>query len=304
MQPVNGDMGDGTVLVSGASSQIGVFILPRLLEAGFTVLALSRQAPETPVELSERLAWLRPGHRLENSASALVSCGPARLARQLLERHESISRAVVFSSSSVLSKADSPHPAERAVVTEIAREEHILRKFGEDCGMDLTLIRPTLIYGCGLDRNISLLYRIAQRYRVLPLSTAADGLRQPVHADDLAELAVRALEQSGQGILEGQACGGETLTYREMAGRIAACVPGRARLLPLPPWMLASLVGMWSLAKRRQGINRQMVRRQAVDLVFDDRVFRDSLGYGPRCFQPAPSDFDIPDQLRKHRLTV
>jgi nucleoside-diphosphate-sugar epimerase len=292
----------GTVLVSGASSQLGVFLLPRLLEAGYTVLALSRQAPESPVEQGDRLVWLRPGHQMESTANTLVSCGPARLARGLLERHESLSRAVVFSSSSVLSKADSPHPAERAVVTEIAREEHILRKLCQDREMGLALIRPTLIYGCGMDRNISLLYRTAQRYRILPLSTAANGLRQPVHADDLAGLAVRALESEGQGILEGQACGGETLTYREMAVRIVACVPDRARLLALPPWILSSLVRTWSLAKSGQGINPQMVKRQAVDLVFDDGVFRNSLGFSPRQFEPSPADFGIPDQLQKYRL--
>lgn len=299
---MNTEAGEGTILVSGASSQLGVFLLPRLLEAGYTVLALSRQAPETPMQLMERLTWLNPGHRLQNTASALVSCGPTRLARGLLERHESLARAVVFSSSSVLSKADSPHPAERAVVTEIAREEHIIRKLCEDRGTDLALIRPTLIYGCGMDRNISLLYRIAQRYRVLPLSTRANGRRQPVHADDLAALAVRVLESERQGILEGQACGGETLTYREMAKRIAACVPRRAHLLPVPLWIFSGLVRMMSLAKPSQGINPQMVKRQAIDLVFEDQLYRDTFAYLPRPFEPTEADFVIPEQMRKYRL--
>ncbi len=35
-----------TVFVTGASSQLGVFLLPRLSAAGFRVLAFSRKAPD------------------------------------------------------------------------------------------------------------------------------------------------------------------------------------------------------------------------------------------------------------------
>jgi hypothetical protein len=38
-----------------------------------------------------------------------------------------------------------------------------------------------------------------------------------------------------------------------------------------------------------------MVKRQNVDLVFDDREARELLGYDPRPFAPAESDFSIPE---------
>ena len=39
--------GTASVVVTGASSQIGVFLLPLLAEAGFDVTAVSRVAPAT-----------------------------------------------------------------------------------------------------------------------------------------------------------------------------------------------------------------------------------------------------------------
>jgi nucleoside-diphosphate-sugar epimerase len=60
----------------------------------------------------------------------------------------------------------------------------------------LTLLRPTLIYGCGLDQNISRLARIIRLCRCMLVAGQARGLRQPVHADDLAALAVAALART------------------------------------------------------------------------------------------------------------
>jgi len=47
----------GVVTVTGASSQLGVFLLPHLQEAGFTVRAISRSAPLEPVEVRYRVSW-------------------------------------------------------------------------------------------------------------------------------------------------------------------------------------------------------------------------------------------------------
>jgi nucleoside-diphosphate-sugar epimerase len=133
---------------------------------------------------------------------------------------------VAFSSSSVLSKADSADPAERARMAAMAREEAALAAACAGRGLPLLLLRPTLIYGCGLDRNVSLLADLARRFGAIPLAGQAAGLRQPVHADDLAALAVQALTAPAPVSLDSPACGGSTLSYREMARRIAAAAAG------------------------------------------------------------------------------
>ena len=298
----------GVVTVTGASSQLGVFLLPHLQEAGFTVRAISRSAPLEPVEVRDRVSWLRPGLEPELEAASpaayLVSCGPLDLARKLLASKASLQKAVVFSTSSILTKPDSADQAERKLVTGLASEEGEIRSICRERGITLVLVRPTMIYGCGLDRNVSTLYRLGERTGFIPLSSRADGLRQPVHAEDLARLAVKALTTDLSGDLEGEACGGETLTFREVVKRVAACGSHRIRLLPLPEPLLTAMV--WTVLAVRPGknMNAEMVRRQAKDMVFDDTVFRQSLAYQPRPFNPTRADFNIPPNLEPFRLKL
>ena len=229
------------VCITGASSQLGVFLLPRLQAAGFRVLALSRSAPLRPLDVAPGVTWMKTsfladGERRDQVVRQplpdhLVSCAPLELALRLVLRHPGLQRVVAFSSSSVMSKAESPDRSERRLMASMAADEKALATACSERGIPLLLLRPTMIYGCGMDRNVSRLAEMARRHGLVPLVGAATGLRQPVHADDLADLAIRALQASPALDTDSPVCGGSTLTYREMAERIAAAQPRRARLL-------------------------------------------------------------------------
>lgn len=299
----------GVVTVTGASSQLGVFLLPRLHKADFAVRAVSRRTPVEPLELEERISWVNPLLELElaagkDPADFLVSCGPLSLARKLLQQNKPFRSAVVFSTSSILTKPDSADPGERDLVNAIAEEEVQVKSICRERGIPLVLIRPTMIYGCGLDRNVSTLHRLGARTGFIPLSSQAGGRRQPVHADDLSTLAVKALSTTVDGCLEGEACGGETLEFREVVSRVAACGEGRVRPLPLPASLLITMVKIFSSIRPGTSINTEMVRRQAIDMVFDDTVFRHSLAYQPRPFNLTRADFSIPPELERFRLKL
>jgi nucleoside-diphosphate-sugar epimerase len=295
--------------VSGATSQLGVFLLPHLLAANFRVLALSRHAPSRPLQIRAGLFWTTPGASADGGQDAadsrplapdcLVSCGPLEVARELVLRFPGLRRVVAFSSSSVLSKALSGDPGERRLMASMAADEDALAHCCAERGIPLLLLRPTMIYGCGKDHNVSTLAHLARHYRVIPLAGPASGLRQPVHADDLAVLAVRALQSNTPLDTASAACGGSTLTFREMARRVAAAEqPQPARLVTLPESLMALLVGILSRLPGSPGINVEMVRRQNRNLVFDDSPLREALAWSPRPFQPTPADFEVPEHCR------
>lgn len=283
-----------TVIVTGASSQLGVFLLPRLQAAGMTVLALSRKAPPAPVNISGQVRWARTTSG-SGPASHLVSCGPLGLALSVIRENHNLQRVVAFSTSSVLTKAGTENRRERGIVARIRENEQELRSLCEERGFALALIRPTLIYGCGLDSNISLLARLGRRFGFIPLANNARGLRQPVHADDLAELAVRCLVNESPVRLESLACGGSTLSYREMVEKTAAACGKGVRPLKLNPRILAAAAELVSILPGFSGVNAEMVKRQSGDMVFDDTVLRQALDYHPRPFDPQAGDFKIPD---------
>ena len=300
------------VCVAGASSQLGVFLLPQLRSAGFRVQALSRSAPLRPLDVAPgvtllKTSFLADGERRDQVLQLpppdyLVSAAPLELALRLVLRHPGLQRVVAFSSSSVLSKADSNDRSERRLMRSLAAGEEALVAACSERGISLLLLRPTMIYGCGMDRNVSRLAAMARRHGVIPLAGAASGLRQPVHAEDLADLAVRALRTSAGLDTVSPACGGDSLTYREMAQRIAAAVPRRVRLLSLPVGVMVALLRVRALLSGPDGINAEMVRRQNRDLVFDDSALRRSLDWSPRPFRPTPADFEIPQHAQALQL--
>ena len=301
-----------SVLVAGASSQLGVFLLPRLEAAGFSVVAFSRRAPPGALAVSEQVRWQNPGPVLDRTidreyvpagpARHLVSCGPLDLAIALITKCEELKRVVAFSSSSVLTKTSSANRAESEHMAEIRKQEIRLKMLSDDRGITLILLRPTLIYGCGLDRNISTLARFGRKFGFIPVAGRAFGLRQPVHADDLAAMAVHAVSSDNATALESVACGGSTLTYRKMVEKISASCDHQVRTLALPSWMLAAAVGVISTLPAFRAFNIEMVRRQGSDMVFDDTVLRKVLDYRPRPFEPGRADFDVPEYAAKLQL--
>lgn len=300
------------VCVTGASSQLGIFLLPRLRDAGFRVLALSRDAPLQPLEIADGVTWMKTGILADGERrdqvvrhpppEQLLSCGPLELALRLVLRYPGLQRVVAFSSSSVLSKADSEDRAERRQMAAMASDEEALTSACAERGLPLLLLRPTLIYGCGRDRNVSLLAELARRFGIIPLAGQAAGLRQPAHAADLADLAVRALQAERPLDAASAACGGSTLSYREMAQRIADMQTRSVRLLSLPESLMVALVRTLSMVPRAPVVNAEMVRRQNHDLVFDDHALRLALDWTPRPFEPRPEDFFVPDHAQALQL--
>jgi nucleoside-diphosphate-sugar epimerase len=204
---------------------------------------------------------------------------------------------VAFSTSSVYSKASSPDGAENRQIADILARETQLKALCSENGLALAIFRPTLIYGCGLDRNISLLAAWIRRMGWLPLAGKASGLRQPVHADDLALVAMNALLTDAPVNLDSPACGGNTLTFRQMAELIFDALGKPRRIFSLPPWLMAALVSPAHLLPSWRGINSQMVYRQNIDLVFDDSALKECLEYQPRPFRPSAGDFEIPSKV-------
>ena len=284
------------VLLAGAGSQIGVFAIPRLLDAGFEVFAISRSGPPDGLPAHAGVQWISESDAIRRVASCdyLLSCGPLDLALRLCDAVPGLRRAVVFSSTSVVSKHRSPDRKERALAVRMLDLEAQLLSGARSRGMRMSIIRPTLVYGCGLDANISRLAGWIGRFGFVPVSNKATGLRQPVHAGDLATVAVQALtsERMLPGLMT--MAGGEKLTYEEMVRRIFRALKKPERLLAIPEWLFAGLAGVMGFLRPGGGVNGQMVRRQADDLVFDDSVAREMLGYDPRPFQPGESDFSLP----------
>ncbi len=292
-----------TVLLLGASSQVGVFAIPQLILAGFRVLAVSRRGkPEGYPEFGQ-VEWMTADDVVQSAQSCqhLLSTGPLELAKKFLKSDNtdsdqaSLESAVVFSSSSVESKQNSEDLAEKSGIQNMLNLESDIQLEAERRGVKLVILRPTLIYGCGLDTNVTRLADWIRSHGYMPVNGKADGLRQPVHAEDLASVAISAMLSDKALPTIMYLTGGETLTYTDMIKKIFKALDKPAKLVPLPQWFFVFLIRFSGGSRFAKGTNAEMVKRQRTDLVFDDEPARSLLYYNPRPFAPLEKDFLLPD---------
>lgn len=269
------------ILVIGASSQIGVFLLPRLRQHGHAVLALSRK-PCT--QNTQEIRWLQG--EIESlpeysGLAAVVSFGPMGGVAQWLARHSvaPAAKLIVTSSMSAESKRHSSIAEDRALSQWLRDAEDELIAQCHRLHMQCLIFRPTLIYGAGRDKSLTPIVRRALRWHVFPIPQV-DGLRQPVHADDIAQavIAALALPNWEQPIIE--IGGGERLPYRTMFSRIHASLPKRVLPLPVSLWMLR-------LVARLYPRFRGPVSRLQENLLADNALLSEVLGVKPRDFSTA-----------------
>jgi len=277
-----------TLLVVGASGAVGRFLLPRLLADGHSLVATSRvpRASANP-----RLRWIVGN--LDTSMPALpafdgvLSLGPLdAFARWFAQaRFEGRPRVIAFGSMSRESKRDSDDAAERALAARLGEAEDRLHAAAEAAGCAWTLFRPTLIYGAGIDRSLTPIARFAQRWRVFPQVRGASGLRQPVHADDLAGACVAALGAARTHNRIYALGGGERLAFDAMLGRMRASLPLRTVPLPVPVGAARALLDL-AHALGLPSPHRMAVARMRRDLVADDAAAMADFGWAPRMFRP------------------
>lgn len=272
------------ILLLGASGPVGRFFLDRTAGQPIRVLAVSRH---DPLKAWPHVTWLQ--HDLERApadvrAGTLVSFGPLAHALTQVEQGIGLGRVIALSSASTLFKRQSADRAERRQIAALNQCEEALEAACRERDIVLTLLKPTMIYGGGRDANVTRIAGLVSRLPVVPV--AGRGQRAPVHADDLARLAVECVISGPRSAGTWLLAGGETLTYPDMLRRVAAAEGRSIRLLRLPHWLLKPAVRAAHLAGRMRDINPAMIERQAMDLVVDDTPAREQLGWNPRPFRP------------------
>ena len=267
--------------VLGASSLVGECLLPMLRAAGWRVVAFSRHpSPQPSLRRGEGVTpywiclapiWVLPDY------FALIEAAGAR-------------RVVVLSSTSRFTKVGSGDTAEQATAAKLIDGETRLQAWAESRGIEWVILRPTLIYGLGRDKNISEIACFIRRFGFFPVLGEAKGLRQPIHAEDVAGACLTALQGSDVRSRSYNISGGETLTYREMVARVFAALGRRPRLLTVPLWAFRLAVTTLRCLPRYRQWSAAMAERMNSDLVFDHADAVRDLGFKPRTFSISPED--------------
>jgi len=274
-------------LVIGGSGLVGGYILEHLVRRGQRPLAMSR-SPQGRSDAD----WIRGDLRKPNELSlpafeTLYCTADASLLAGALSGllNPSLRRVVAFSSTSVITKQDTEIAAEREIIGRLAQAEREIATVCEQNNVGWTILRPTLIYAEGRDTNITPLSRLIRRFGFMPLVGGAPGLRQPVHAEDLAIGAISAAASAAAVNKFYALPGAETLSYREMIGRIFDALRLPRRTVSVPPLLWRA--GFAVAKPLFPGANVAMGIRMMKDMTFDSGPAVRDIGWNPRTFNPV-----------------
>lgn len=287
------------VLLVGGGNQIAAYLIPRLLKQQCAVSVHSRRGPPPWLIPHGNLRWTVGGaHAERQTADTLIFLAPLNQFGELWRDVSQVSRVIAFSSTSAVGKAGSDDPAERSLAAALEQGEAHIQALTDAAGISLTLLRPTLIYGAGIDQNLSRLAAFLRRWRVMPLLGQGVGRRQPVHADDLAQAAAALTLGHRPTAGTYDLPGGSTLSYRQMVQRVFESLNLAPRFVPLPVAAARVALPLLKRTRRWQDLNLAMLNRMNQHLEYDSAPARRDFDYQPRPFQPQPDTW-LPLDQRK-----
>lgn len=280
-----------TVLLTGASGFVGKAVLEGLLALDYPVVAALRSVPadlDSRVKVSRfdaldgRTDWADAlgGVQTVIHSAARVHVmndtevdplaafrkvnveGTLNLARQA---HQTGAKRFVFISSIKVNGEstvaghpytadDVPMPVDPYGVSKREAEDG-LRALANECGLEVVIVRPVLVYGPGVKANFAAMMRWLNKGIPLPFG-AINNRRSLVALGNLADLVVTCVAHQAAANQIFLVSDGEDLSTTELLCRMAAALGKQARLLPVPSVLLelgAGLLGKRSLSQRLCG---------------------------------------------------
>jgi uncharacterized protein YbjT (DUF2867 family) len=272
------------VLVTGGTGLLGGALLGLLLAEGHEVRCLVRaESPRAsrldplPLELVRGDARDTPAlSRALSGMDALLHVAGIEYSPQVVEaaRRAGVGRLVAVSSTS----AHSAYPFRSGPKL---RMEELVR----ESGLEYTIVRPSMIYGSELDKNMHRLLRFLDRSPVYPMFGSGENLWQPVYHEDCARGVYEALVRPAAVGQSYDLPGAEPLPYLELVRTAASSLGRKPRIvrLPLEPVRLAL-----AAAERLRlplPIRSEQVLRLREDKAYPYDKAQRELGYSPRPFR-------------------
>lgn len=294
------------VLVTGANGFVGRSLVSRLLESGATqIICHTRSAneavpegckhfaaivgPETDwtealqgVEVvlhlaarAHKLADRRSGAEATTVYRSVNTDGTLRLARQAADC--GVRRFIFLSSIGVngsetfdipFTADDKPDPQTPYALSKLEAEQGLM-SLAQQSEMDVVIVRAPLVYGAFAPGNLGSLLNAVRQRTLLPLGSIRQNRRSLVSVENLADLlATGCLRHTAAKNQVFLVCDNQDLSTTELVLTMADAVGVKARLLPIPLWMLriaTALVG-------RPHVYKQLVGNLQVDMTKTQRL--------------------------------
>ncbi len=307
-----------SVVVLGGTGFVGQQVCRLLTTHGWAVTVPTRtRSPAPPVtgvtvrELdvhdADALAKLVTGHdavinlvAILHGDSATFEYVHVALLRKLVSAcvRQGVPRVVHVSALGV----DEVHPqtGPSEYLRSKGRGEAVLLHSAQAASLDVTVLRPSVIFGAG-DKFLNMFAKLQAVFPVMPLA-GAHAKFQPVWVDDVAAAVVRALERAPDAhsraalprIIE--ACGPNVYTLADLvrlSARLSGVRGGAGRpVFALPGWMARVQASMMELAPGEPLMSRDNLDSMKVDNIASGKTpGLEVLGITPAQLEPIAAKY-------------
>jgi nucleoside-diphosphate-sugar epimerase len=160
-----------------------------------------------------------------------------------------------------------------------------MEKLVRESGLEYSLVRPTMIYGSELDKNMHRLLRFLDRSPVFPIFGSGENLWQPVYHEDCARGVYEALVRSAAVGQSYDLPGAEPLTYLKLVNTAAGTLGRKPRIVRLPLEPVRCFLTAAERLRLPLPIRSEQVLRLREDKSCPYEKARRELGYAPRPFR-------------------
>lgn len=151
--------------------------------------------------------------------------------------------------------------------------------------INITLLRPTMIYGSSKDRNMYKLVKFLYKSPIFPIFGNGRNLMQPVHARDLGEAYFKVMMNPEITMNQDYNLSGkQPLTYKNLVKIVASKLNKKILIIHIPVKVSYYLVSLLQILPFFP-INSEQVLRMQEDKDFSYEKAKKDFGYNPVSFE-------------------
>ncbi len=281
------------VLLIGAAGFLGPVVLKKVLEKNYAVSCLVRTSSNRTSLLNiarsagKKLAF--DTGTLQSGDSIITSLKKARSIiymvdlkyTNLLETflktviRTKVKRVIFISSTTVLTPPDS------TIKNQKINSENLIKK----SGLDYTILRPSMIYGCPDDTNFSRMIRFIKKRGFFITFGSGNNLIQPVYIEDVARAAVEVLENKKTYRKIYNLAGKEPLKYNEMIEIVRTRMGKQFKLIKFPIGFSKLLISLYGKIARNPALTPGQIERMRIDKAYSYHQAAADFNFSPLDFK-------------------
>lgn len=282
------------VALTGGSGFLGSEITRQAIISGLDIVQLSRQRSKIDCDVKHEVIDFNHPESINNAlrgCTVLVHCigvtnGPEKYLKEVnVNLTRRVANALPESISRVLYISSAAAAMEKGFYGKAKLEAESLL---HSTKREVTVLRPTLIYGPGDTKNLQMMIDVVKKYPIVPVLGGGNFMVQPVHVEDVAAAVIVAITSRKTNEIY-NVCGPEQVSLRNMLEELRARTKSNTIFVSVPLGPVQVIMKLWATICP----NTKLPVKQVLELDkherFDYEPTQVDLSFTPRLFQDGLS---------------